>query len=60
MLSEMVGRVGNDSICKCGLSVNGCSYMVCSFFYGNIKIVYCIVLFCSVSAVKCKFVCVWS
>ena len=32
MLREMVGRAGNDGICKSRFSVNGYSYIICSFF----------------------------
>jgi hypothetical protein len=53
MLIGMVGRVGNDSVCKYEFYVNGYFYIECSVLYGNIYIVYFIV--CSVSAVKYKF-----
>jgi hypothetical protein len=35
----------NDSICKCGFSISGYFYTMCSSLYGNSSIVYCIVLF---------------
>jgi len=45
MLCGVVGRVGDDSVHKSGFSVNGSSYIVCSFMYGNVLIVYFIVSF---------------
>jgi len=32
----VVGYVGNEGICNCGLSVNDYSCIECSFLYGNL------------------------
>jgi hypothetical protein len=55
MLSGTVGRVWNDNNCKSPFSVNG-HLILCAVFCMEISR-WLIVLFCSVSAVKCKFGC---
>lgn len=42
MLNGMVGWERDNGNCKGGFSVDSYSYIVFSFVYGNIKVVYCV------------------
>ena len=46
MACGVVGRVGHDGVCECGLPVYGCFYVCGGSLYGDVEIVQIVIFFC--------------